>query len=129
MPTWTLLDLENALRSAWARDTCDPDDLATWRSDNPARGQCGVTALVLQELIGGQLILGDVHVDAVRTGRHWWNQLPGGLEVDLTREQFRADEVVSGGQVIERPPGPPRRCRQQYDLLRGRVFAQLGIPT
>lgn len=128
MPTWTLLDLENALRGGWGLDTCDPDDLADWRPDNPARGQCGVTALVLQELIGGQLILGDVHIDGVRSGRHWWNLLPGGLEVDLTREQFRTEEIVSGGQAVERPPGPPRRCRQQYDLLRSRVFAKIGIP-
>jgi hypothetical protein len=127
MQTWTLTDLEQAVRHAWARDTCDPDDLADWRPDNPARGQCGVTALVLQDLIGGDLVLGEVHVGATRTGRHWWNRLPSGLEVDLTREQFSAKEMVTGGQVVHRPAGPPRSCREQYDLLRYRVFARLDV--
>ncbi|WP_173082264.1 YunG family protein [Phytohabitans rumicis] len=127
MPTWTLNDVEGAFRGAWGRDTCDEHDLAQWRTDNKARGQCGVTALVLRELIGGDLLFGDVRVAGVRTGGHWWNRLPGGLEVDLTREQFGPDEVVTGGEVVDVPPGPPRRCREQYDLLRARVHTHLGL--
>jgi hypothetical protein len=128
MRTWTLADLEGAIRDAWGTDTCDPVDLADWRADNPARGQCGVTALVLHDLIGGNLVLGEVHVGATRTGVRYWNRLPGGFDVDLTREQFSAEELVGEGQTVDRPAGPPRRCRGQYDLLRGRVLARLGIP-
>jgi hypothetical protein len=33
--------------------------------------------------------------------------------------------VVVGGRIVERPAGPPRRCAEQYDILRERVMAQL----
>ncbi|WP_328470535.1 hypothetical protein OHA21_04800 [Actinoplanes sp. NBC_00393] len=115
------------LRAAWGADTCDPHDLPDWRPDNPARGQCGVTALVVHDLFGGELVLGEVHVDGVRTGYHYWNRLPGGREVDLTAGQFRPDEVITGGAVQQRPPGTPRRCRDQYELLRARVLADPQI--
>jgi hypothetical protein len=123
--TWTLADVERAVRAAWGADTCDPVDLADWRPDNPALGQCGVTALVLHDLFGGQLVLGEVHASGERTGVHYWNRFAG-LEVDLTREQFGPESVVSAGQVLDRPAGQPKRCREQYELLRERVRVALG---
>jgi hypothetical protein len=42
-----LSEIRSVLRRAWGPDTCDPHDLATWHRDNPARGQCGTTALVV----------------------------------------------------------------------------------
>ena len=116
-------DLRPILRAAWDAETCDPHDLP-WHPDNPARGQCGVTAAVIQDLLGGDLVLGDVHVDGVKTGHHYWNRLPDGREIDLTSDQFRPDEVVTGGEVQPREPrtsGP--RLRTQYELLSGRVRA------
>lgn len=127
MPTWTLNEVEGAFRRSWGRDTCDEHDLPQWRADNRARGQCGVTALVLRELVGGDLVFGDVLSAGVRIGGHWWNRLPGGLDVDLTREQFHPHEVVTDGEIVAVPPGPPVRCREQYELLRARVRTQLGL--
>jgi hypothetical protein len=118
--------LRPMLQAAWGPDTCDPHDLADWRPDNPARGQCGTTALVVQDLLGGELILGEVHVNGVRTGHHWWNRLPDGTEVDLTDGQFYPGEIVTGAVVCHRPPGAPRRCRGQYELLRHRVLSTLA---
>lgn len=114
------------MRAGWAEDTCDPADLADWRPDNPARGQCGVTTLVLHDLFGGELVLGEVQVAGERTGVHYWNRFGAGVEVDLTREQFGAHEQVVGATVVARPPGPPKRCREQYELLRKRVLAHLA---
>jgi hypothetical protein len=122
----TLVEVEQAVRASWGRDTCDPADLADWRPDNPSRGQCGVTALVLNDLFGGELVLGEVRVDGVRAGVHYWNRFGFGVEVDLTRAQFRAEEIVTAPRVLTRPEEPPRRCREQYELLRARVFAKLG---
>jgi hypothetical protein len=126
MTPWTLTEVENAVRTSWGADTCDPVDRADWSPANPARGQCGMTALVLHDLLGGDLVLGEVHVAGERTGVHYWNRLGAGVELDLTRDQFRPDETVVGGQVVQRPAGPPRRCREEYDLLRGRVLATLA---
>jgi 8-oxo-dGTP pyrophosphatase MutT (NUDIX family) len=123
----TLTRLEPALRDGWGPDTCDPVDLADWRPDNPARGQCAVTALVVNDLLGGELILGEVFEDGVRRGCHYWNRLPDGSEVDLTRDQFRSGERVTGGAAVVRPSRVPRRCRGQYELLRHRVLAGLDL--
>jgi 8-oxo-dGTP pyrophosphatase MutT (NUDIX family) len=122
MTTWTLPRFQAAIRSAWGPDTCDPSDLADWHEGNPARGQCGPTALVLHDVFGGELILGEVYADGARQGFHWWNQLPDGTEVDLTREQFSADETVTTLRTGVQPTGTPSRCQGQYKLLRRRVL-------
>jgi hypothetical protein len=123
----SLEDIEPAVRAAWCRETCDDSDLADWTPQNPARGQCGVTALVLQDLLGGELLLAEVLLPGgSRQGVHWWNRLPDGREVDLTREQFAPHEVVQQPRVVARPPGPPTRGLQQYLRLRAAVAASLG---
>jgi hypothetical protein len=83
-----LSDIEAAVRSSWDAETCTPDYRSRWSPENPARDQCGVTAMVLNDLLGGDLIRGAVHVDGVRVDYHWWNCLGQGVEIDLTREQF-----------------------------------------
>lgn len=123
----TLTDIERAVRAAWSRETCDPADLDDWTPDNPSRGQCGVTALVLNDLLGGDLLVAEVlHPDGTRQGFHWWNQLGRGIEVDLTREQFDAHEHVQEPRVVVRPESPPVRCRDEYLLLRRRVLGALA---
>jgi hypothetical protein len=124
---WTLADVERAFRDSWGADTCDPVDRADWHPGNPSRGQCGPTALVLHDLFGGDLVLGEVLVAGEQTGVHWWNRFGAGLEVDLTRDQFRPDEEVVGGRVVERPPGSPNRCREEYELLRDRVLSRMPL--
>ncbi|MER7015176.1 hypothetical protein ABT324_27410 [Saccharopolyspora sp. NPDC000359] len=119
-----LADIEAAVRSSWGADTCAPEDLPKWHPGNPARGQCGVTALVLNDLLGGDLVRGEVHVDGRQVDFHWWNRLPGGLELDLTREQFTPDELVTSGVVVERP-AEFTRLREEYELLRTRVLENL----
>ncbi len=121
-----LTDIEQALRSSWSAETCTPEYRDRWSPDNPARDQCGVTAMVLNDLLGGELVRGEVWVDGVRTDFHWWNRLGMGVEVDLTREQFGPEEVVVGGEVVVRPPGELPRLQEEYALLRDRVAAKLG---
>ncbi|MFF1380448.1 hypothetical protein [Streptomyces sp. NPDC058308] len=120
-----LTDIERALRDSWGADTADPGSGETWPADNPERDQCGVTALVLNDLLGGELILGEVHVGGERTGYHWWNRLASGFEIDLTRGQFLPGETVTDGVPVTRPP-EIRRCREEYELLRTRVLSRLA---
>jgi hypothetical protein len=82
--------------------------------------------MVLQDLLGGELIMAEVQVDGVKVGHHWWNRLPDGTEVDLTRDQFGPEEVLVGAVTRHRPPDAPRRCRGQYLLLRHRVLAAVA---
>lgn len=82
--------------------------------------------MVLNDLLGGELIRGEVHVDGKHVDYHWWNRLGMGIETDLTREQFAPEETVTGGVVIPRPPTSEwRRLRQEYELLRARVLEKL----
>ncbi len=119
-----LAAVEAAVRSAFARDTCSPDDLPTWTADNASRGHCAVAALTLHDLFGGDLLLATVHRHGVQTGYHWWNRLAG-LDIDLTRDQFFADEVVGPPQVKKRPTGRPGAYADQYDIFRRRVVTAL----
>jgi hypothetical protein len=121
-------DLEAAVRAAWALDTCDPVDADAWSAANPSRGQCGSTALVIHDLLGGELLMAEVvRGDGSRQGVHYWNLLPDGTELDLTCEQFASDEVIQQPRVLPRPAGPPNRCAEQYLTMRHRVFDALGI--
>ncbi|MGW5788083.1 YunG family protein [Streptomyces sp. NPDC003757] len=127
MTPWNLLDLDNALRASWAADTCSPSDLSgiTWTAGNPAWGHCDITALIVHDIFGGELIVGEVHHEQDHHGFHWWNRLPSGAEIDLTREQFQRGETVTEARAVERPPGPLRRW-DEYLLLRKRVVEHLG---
>ena len=118
-------ELHSHFRTAWGPDTCYPESRDEWSPDNPSRDQCGMTALVVHEVLGGDLILGEVHVDGSKVGHHYWNRLPDGAVVDLTGDQFLPEEVVVGGEVVVLPPGGPRRHREQCDLLRSRVLRSL----
>ncbi|WP_327152755.1 alpha/beta hydrolase [Streptomyces yangpuensis] len=126
--TWTLADLEAAIRAGWSVETSEPADISRvpWTPENPAWGQCDITALLVQDLVGGDLVLGEVFHEGRQEGYHWWNLLPGGIRVDLTREQFRRGEVVTPGRVVKRPGGRLKRRWEEYQLLRQRVTDKLG---
>ena len=127
---FTLAQLEEAIRSAWSEDTASDDN--DWSPDNPSCGQCDITTLVVHDLLGGDVLAADVFLDGVRVEAHMWNRLPSGLEVDLTREQFRSGQVLGEPSVRTRPatfdPAHPRYHRyEQYLVLSARVRAGLGL--
>ena len=76
--------LAQALRSSWSRESS-----SLWTLQNPARGQCGVTSLVVQDLLGGAIL-------KTRVGDSWhfYNQVDG-ERMDLTAEQFQEAIVYS----------------------------------
>ncbi len=120
--------LAAAIRRNWSLDTCDTVDVRDWHPGNPSRGQCGVTAFVLQEILGGDLLVADVLYDSgALQGVHYWNRLPNGTEVDLTREQFAPHELVQNPITIHRERRLPGRLAEQYERLRSAVLADLGI--
>jgi hypothetical protein len=69
------------LQDAWCRETSsDPDH---WTPENPALGQCAVSALVIQDLLGGELLRGLFNGTS-----HYWNRLDNGQIIDVTKQQF-----------------------------------------
>ena len=127
----SLQALDDALRASWCVWTSDPIDQSRWSEVNPAWGQCASTALVVQDLLGGELVMADVHgEDGTPAGVHYWNRLAGGRELDLTREQFRIGERVGEPRVVPRPADVTRgRLPGQYHLLSLRVARELDASS
>ena len=72
-------NLEARLARAWSARSS-----SLWSADNPARGQCSVTALAVQRLCGG-----DILMTPTDGGPHFYNRI-GGERWDLTAGQFEA---------------------------------------
>ena len=114
-----LTELKKAIEVSWSAETSFvPDE---WSEDNPARGQCAVTALIVQDYFGGKIRKCDVVGGA---DSHFFNELPNGEIVDLTRIQFPEDTQFEHEKVTDREkthsyPGTAGR----YEILRARVEA------
>jgi hypothetical protein len=135
----SLGDVEAVVRAAWGPETAFAREGYLDRApelEGAGRGQCGATAMVIQDLFGGELVMAEVTVEGVQDGVHYWNRF-GGLDVDLTAGQFAAEEIVGAGRVVTRPADglKPGRGRDAYELLRARVFGELrglgavGLPA
>lgn len=123
MTTWTLSEIEAAVRSSWGPDTTFASaDYMARGGGQPSRGQCGTTALVVQSLLGGDLMVADVEYEGRVEGVHYWNVTPGGVELDLTRDQFIPAESLtnqrrvrternasSAGATVSAPPSASHR--------------------
>lgn len=111
----------NALEKSWGKDTAYRKDADNWSKDNPALGQCAITALLFNELYGGKIYSGVADNGIV----HYWNR-KNGIKRDFTKKQFKErlrfkqirkwnrDELLETGNVKDR-----------YMLLRERVLSIL----
>jgi hypothetical protein len=85
------------IRRCWDFDTSsDPE---SWSSENPALGQCAVTACLVQDLVGGEIVWNmAICSDIGRDGRfsHYFNHTPTGI-IDLTSEQFPRGTKIGKG--------------------------------
>lgn len=106
----SLLDLYERLRRSWSVETG-----RHWRQDNPASGQCGVTALVIQDALGGEILKTDVN-----GAWHFYNQVDG-RRVDFTMSQFDSpilyDDLPSNRTEAKRDTTPA-----QYRVLQERMM-------
>jgi len=118
----TLLEVVAAtLERAWHADTAWVDD---WDATNPARGQCGSSALVVQDICGGA-VMGGLVEDASPDGLivHYWNRVEA-ADVDTTWQQFSSRaRVVSGTEVERAEVLTTRWFVDRYETLRDRVGA------
>ena len=112
--------VRTALARSWSLETA-----VQWTSGNPAAGQCNVTAAVVHDVYGG---------DILRTKLpgvwHYYNRL-GGERMDLTDSQFFVavptfslpdpyqDELTTQAVAMQ---GIPQR---EYETLRDRLLAHL----
>jgi len=105
----TPVDLYHVLRRCWSVETG-----SKWLPDNPARGQCSVTSLVVHDVFGGEIL-------KTRVGPYWhfYNRI-GETRWDLTVSQFEVpipfdDRPASRDEVLA------DTSVEQYELLSRRV--------
>jgi hypothetical protein len=121
-PALTVEKVEQAIMKAWAADTSSRPEL--WTPESPALGQGTVTALVMQDYLGGALVKKEVK--SMPGYIHYYNLLSTGLR-DLTKSQFAEGTAFGPAEFMEREdilfyPDTMRR----YEILRARVSVILN---
>lgn len=101
--------LQTALFDAWSAQSS-----SKWRAENPALGQCGVTALVANDLFGGEILK-----TMLPEGAHFYNRL-GNARHDFTAGQF-ANSIMYDDLPSSRAEAMTDTNQQQYDALRSRL--------
>lgn len=119
-----LLRVIDALRDSWGPDTAQ-DSIGS----NPASGQCCVSSLVIQSHFGGNLLRASmIHPSpTMRPVVHYWNELPDGTWLDVTRSQFSSHWFPAKVTV-----NPDEKLywfedtKRKYDILSARVYDKLA---
>ncbi len=113
-------ELKAAIRDAWTRETCFPAVRDSWTSSLPETGQCAVTALVVQEKLGGKIAFNQHY-------NHYWNVLSNGSNVDLTIGQFAEVEQLemsgfrSRNYILNSPAALKYQTLKRYKRLKKTV--------
>lgn len=124
----SLEELSAALRRSWMRETAAPGSQNAWSATNPAWGQCAVTALIVHDLFGGEIL----RTEVPGYGSHYYNRLADGREIDLTREQFPADVTVPPGQsaprerLLSSDRARAAQTEERYRRLAQRLFEEMS---
>lgn len=112
--------LRHSFEKSWSRKTSYPGSRNDWSPHNPAKGQCAVTSLIVNDLFGGKIVYNkDYH--------HYWNILEDGTEVDLTRGQFGDQVNIKGYSVagrkyiLDSETAALAKTPERYALLKSRV--------
>lgn len=117
-----MIDMQ-ALRESWCRDTGAADVGLT----GMPIGQCAVTALLVQDLLGGELVRAQVSP----TESHYWNRIPGMGDIDLTRAQYSQaipqGVVVSRSRLLDGDRARIARTPERYALLKSRYEARASV--
>ncbi len=108
-----MADVEAALRASWSKATSDDPD--EWTPGNPTRGQCAVSALVIQHYFGGEVLIAPVIAGGGSDEYHCWNRLPSGEVVDFTTDQFGPN--FAAGEPVDLTPIVDDRGEDRSMLL------------
>ncbi|MFD2369802.1 hypothetical protein ACFSO0_07475 [Brevibacillus sp. GCM10020057] len=102
-------NLQQVLIKAWSLQSS-----SKWTPNNPARGQCGVTALVVNDLLGGEIVK-----TPLPDGVHFYNRISG-QRYDFTESQFR-EPIVYEDQLSSREEAFRDTNAEQYNYLKHAV--------
>ncbi len=113
------------LMQIWCAETCAPRMRAQWSEDNRTKGQCSITAFLMQDLFGGEVYgipLGDGNY-------HCFNRV-GDCVFDLTSAQFGSKDLhyADGVPQSRDMHFAKEEKRQRYELLRHALLERIGTP-
>lgn len=130
MKTVSLEELTTAVSNSWSAETSASPN--KWSNDNPALGQCAVTACVVQDYLGGDILNSVVTLPDGNTDSHYYNVIDG-EDLDLTKQQFPAGSSFTDGQPKTKGLASTRdyclsydATRERYETLRNNVKQALG---
>jgi len=104
-----------ALYKSWSSDSS-----SKWSQDNPAKGQCGVTALVVNDILGGE-----IRKTKLPEGWHFYNFI-NGKRYDLTVSQFKED-ILYMDIPSNRNEAFSDTNEKQYNYLKQSVINHLSF--
>lgn len=117
-------DFYDLLSGIWCAETCAPRMRGEWTAENPTLGQCSVTAFLMQDIFGGQVLgvpLGDGNF-------HCFNAVDGAV-FDLTSEQF-GDTALDYAHAVAQfreDHFAKQEKYQRYRLLRARLMREYAV--
>jgi hypothetical protein len=98
-----------ALQNSWSINSS-----SKWSKENPAMGQCGVTALVVHDQVGGEILK-----TKLADGWHFYNFIDG-KRYDLTASQFQ-EEILYIDVPSSRDEAFSDTNEKQYTYLKDTV--------
>jgi hypothetical protein len=104
--------LEKALLKSWSKETSYRSD--EWNELNPSFGQCAVTALIVNDYFGGDIVWSEALLPNGQKISHFFN-LINGKEVDLTRSQFLEGTIVPKGIEKKKDFASTREYLMSYE--------------
>ena len=75
-------ELKKVIEKSWTKKTCFPTIQDTWNESNPSIGQCAITALVVNDFMGGKIMR------TMCNGISHYYNLVNDKIIDLTVSQF-----------------------------------------
>ncbi|SEA01342.1 YunG family protein [Bacillus nitratireducens] len=104
-----------ALIKSWSIETS-----SKWTSENPAKGQCGVTALVVQDLYGGE-------IKKTKVGEVWhFYNLIDGKVFDFTETRFN-EKLNYMDEKSNREEAFADTNEKQYSILKEKTTKELKL--
>jgi len=128
-----LTELQEALQKSWCKETAY--DAGDWSKENPAIGQCAVTALIVNDYFGGEIVWAEAVQPDGRKISHYFNLIDG-KEVDITRTQFPEGTIIPQGAAKTKEFKTTREfmlsndnTKKRYEVLKELVSKRLNIPV
>lgn len=96
----SLVQIEWFLYQAWSKESSySPDD---YEQHDKSYGQCAVTALLLQDILSGEIMRGwAINKEENVRVRHYWNRF-GDTHVDCTWKQFPEGTTIIESKLAQR---------------------------